>query len=285
MMTPEHARTRDGRELYLERHGTGSPTVVFESGMAMSRSGWGAVAPIVAAHTTAVVYDRSGLGRSPHDPAPRGLSRLTDDLIDVLAHLGDGPFVLVGHSWGGPIVRSAAATAPGLVAGLVLVDQTDEGCEMFFSRAWERQVRMLGPILPAVARLGLLRLGVSGIAARLPEPARSAMRAEDGTVAAARTQRAEMTASLADLRRLRDEPLTMPDVPVTLVSGLRASWFEGRSRKGLLDAHRARAAALPQGRHVGAARSGHYVPFVEPELVAEEILRIVDAVRPKPSAA
>ena len=76
--------------------------------------------------TTAVVYDRSGLGRSPADPKSRTLHRLASDLLD---HLGHGPFVLVAHSWGGPIVRVAAAASPGRVAGLVLVDQTDEGCD------------------------------------------------------------------------------------------------------------------------------------------------------------
>jgi pimeloyl-ACP methyl ester carboxylesterase len=51
--------------------------------------------------------------------------------------------VLVGHSWGGPIVRVAAAGVPERIAGLVLVDQTDEGCDMFFSSASERQARLL----------------------------------------------------------------------------------------------------------------------------------------------
>jgi pimeloyl-ACP methyl ester carboxylesterase len=229
MTSEDRARTRDGRELFVESSGSGTPVVVFEAGMGGSRCSWGAVTPAVAPRTTAVVYDRSGLGRSPHDPAPRVLSRLVDDLVDVLDHLGDGPFVLVGHSWGGPIVRCAAAEVPDRVAGLVLVDQTDEGCDLFFAKAAERQVRLAGPLMPAMARLGLLRLAVRRLAAQLPEPAARAMRAEDGTVAAARTQQSEMAASLDDLRRLRAE------------------------------------------------RSGHYVPFTEPQLVADEILRIVDA--------
>src|SRR6478735_2114039 len=98
-------RTRDGRELCAVRDGSGTPTVVFEAGMGGSHHMWGGVLPGVAEITDAVAYDRSGLGLSPPDPAPRSLGRLGDDLCDVLGQLGDGPFLLVGHSWGGPIVR------------------------------------------------------------------------------------------------------------------------------------------------------------------------------------
>jgi hypothetical protein len=90
-VTQDEARTRDGRTLYVERQGTGWPTVVFEAGMGSSRSAWGAVVPAVAERTTTVVYDRSGLGRSPATRQPRVLSRLVDDLTDVLDHLDAPP--------------------------------------------------------------------------------------------------------------------------------------------------------------------------------------------------
>lgn len=76
----------------------------------------------------------------------------------------------MGHSWGGPIVRGAAARVPDRIAGLVLVDQTDEGCAMIISPANERFERLTRPVGPALARLGLLRLAVKRLAARLPEP-------------------------------------------------------------------------------------------------------------------
>lgn len=270
------ARTRDGRDLQVVRRGTGAPIVVFESGMGVSHHMWGAVMPLVAEATTVVAYDRSGFGRSPFDPAPRTLARLTDDLLDVLDHVGSGPFVLVGHSWGGPIVRSAAATRPDRVAGLVLVDQTDETCDLFFEKATERQTKLMLPLLPVVARTGLLRLGVKKFAAMVPEPDASAMVAHDGTVAAARAQQAELRPCDADLRRLRDNPMALPDVPITYLSGGATSWLERGRREGLVAAHRAAAEASPQGRHVVAARSTHYIPFTEPELVASEVLRIVE---------
>lgn len=270
--------TGDGRSLHAERFGDGSPVVVFESGLGASRNTWGAVVGRITERTTAVVYDRSGLGRSPATDGPRDLEHLAADLLDVLADLGDGPFVLVGHSWGGPIVRSAAAARPDIVAGLVLVDQSDERCDLFFGKGNLRQLKWAPTVLPLTAKLGLVRRMVKGLAKRLPEPWATAMVQEDGTVAAIGAQLAELRTHVDDLRRLRDRPLVLPDVPVTVISGTKDGFGEKGRRPALIEAHAATAAALPQGRHVTADRSSHYVPFTEPELVADEILRIVEVV-------
>ncbi|MFT3851787.1 MAG: alpha/beta hydrolase [Ilumatobacteraceae bacterium] len=273
-------RTRDGRELFAVRAGGGAPTVVFEAGMGGSHHMWGGVFPGIADITTAVAYDRSGLGRSPADPAPRNLQRLVDDLVDVLGQLGDGPFVLVGHSWGGPIVRCAAAAMPERIAGLVLVDPTDEGANVFFSDGNARMARIGVKLSPAMARLGVYRLVTRRLAKKLPEESARGLRAEDGTVAAVRTQCAEMAPSIDDLRRLRAEPPTPPDVPLTVISGAVSSKLERGRRGEVVTAHRVRARmAAANGHHVMAERSGHMVPFTEPGLVIDEIARVVDLAR------
>jgi pimeloyl-ACP methyl ester carboxylesterase len=274
--TTERVTTPDGRWLHLERGGSGAPTVVFESGMGTSRNMWGAVAPKVAMRATAVVYDRAGLGRSPAATGPRDLAHLVADLEAVLAHLGAGPFVLVGHSWGGPIVRAAAADRPDRIAGLVLVDQTDEGCDLFFEKVNERQVAWGPRLLPLAARLGLLRIPVKRLSVHLPEDWAAAFRAEDGTLPAIRAQVAELVPSIDDLRRLREEPLALPDVPVSVISGMQNGVGERDRRPAIIATHRATAAALPRGRHVEAARSSHYVPVTEPDLIVAEVLRILD---------
>ncbi|HMJ78623.1 MAG TPA: alpha/beta hydrolase [Iamia sp.] len=271
-------RTRDGRTLHVVVTGEGEPTVVLEAGMGGSHHMWGAVVPALAERTRTVTYDRSGLGRSPHDDAPRDLARLASDLVDVLAHLGDGPVVLVGHSWGGPIVRAAAAQVPDRIAGVVLVDPSDEGCAPMLAEANQRRTRSATWVLPLMSRLGLLRLAVRRLARQLPEPAASGLRAEDGTRTATRTHVAEVVGSLDDLRRLLDDPPVLPDVPVTVISGAVPSRLEGPHRPALVAAHRARADAAPQGRHVDAPRSGHMVPFTEPDLVVAEVHRLLDLV-------
>lgn len=261
--------------LHVEEAGTGSPTVVFEAGMGASRAMWGGVVPAVAAKTRTVVYDRAGLGRSPALPGPRDLAALVDDHLRLLATLGPGPFVLVGHSWGGPIVRVVASRVPDLVAGLVLVDQTDELCDLYFTPKSVSRSASGAKLLPLLARLGVLKQIVRRLARHLPEPSASVLRAEDGTYAAAVTQAAEAVGSIDDLRRLRDDPPALPDVPVVVISGTKRSRSEpSGQREGLVAAHEGRAAALPQGRWVEAPGSSHMVPFTEPDLVAAEILRL-----------
>jgi pimeloyl-ACP methyl ester carboxylesterase len=274
-MAIEWIETTDGRRLAADRRGEGASVVVFEAGMAASRHSWGAVAPLVAERTTTLAYDRSGLGDSPPDDQPRRLDRLADDLLDVLDHLGE-PAVLVAHSWGGPVVRTVAARAPERVAGMVLVDQTDEGCALYFRKGFEQQEQRFARLVPALARLGVTRLLVKRLTGNLPAEDRKAMSAKDGSVAQARTHRAELLTCNADLRRLHDEPLTVPDVPVTYLSGTKPTRFSATQRECLVAAHRAAAEALPQGRHVEAKESGHMVLIDEPDLVAAEVLRIVD---------
>ena len=275
----QRVRTRDGRQLHVEHDGSSSPVVVFEAGMGVSHHMWGAVTPLLADGTATVLYDRSGLGTSPTDPSPRGLDRLVDDHLDVLRDSGDAPFVLVGHSWGGPIVRCAAARVPDRIAGLVLVDQTDEGCDLFFEPANEKRSTGFARMVPILGRTGMGRLIARRQARHLPEPAASGMRREDGTLAALRTQAAELVGSIDDLRRLRDHPVALPDVPVTVISGEIETRMERGRRGGLIEAHRRTAASVPRGRHVLATRSGHLVPFTEPELVAAEIDRVVELAR------
>lgn len=250
--------------------------------MGSSRSAWAAVTSKFPADVCTVVYDRSGLGRSAPSEGPRDLAALVGDLGQVLDQLGAGPFVLVGHSWGGPIVRCAAAVRPERIAGLVLVDPSDERCDLFFRDSQARVERLATPLLPIAARLGLFKLPVRRLARHLPPDAAACMRAEDASPIAIRASLAEMATWTQDLRRLRHDPPPPLDVPVTIISGGRSSRFDRSKRTALVEAHRASAAAAPNGRHVMAMSSSHSVPFTDPQLVADEILRVID---PQPPGA
>lgn len=271
-------RTRDGRDLHFERTGEGSPTVVFEAGMGCSRDAWALVAPAIAARTSTVTYDRSGLGRSPADTQARTFERLVDDLCDLLDSLGDAPYVLVGHSWGGPIVRGAATRQPDRIAGLVLVDQADEGCPDYFRRTTVLQHRAMYATLPLLARAGLLRRGIAATARALPPEVAVRYMAENSSTSAARGLQAEGRSFNDDLARLRDEPLVVPNVPVSIISGTKRARTGNAKREAIIAAHARRAASLPKGRHVCAERSGHLVMFTEPEIVIDEIEHILDEI-------
>jgi pimeloyl-ACP methyl ester carboxylesterase len=117
---------RDERTLRWVETGSGSPTVLLDAaGGEPGSLAWAAVMPMVAARTRVVAYDRAGLGAS--DPVwPLDLSTQADDLAAVIRATGNGPAVVVGHSWGGLLAQVVALQHPELVAGMVLVDPADE---------------------------------------------------------------------------------------------------------------------------------------------------------------
>jgi pimeloyl-ACP methyl ester carboxylesterase len=112
----------EGRHLYLDCRGTGSPTVVLEGGMGMDARSWGAVFPGLAVTTRTCSYSRAN--RWGSDPrGPHTVAEAVADLRAALAAAGERPpFVLVGHSLGDVYVRVFAGRTPADVAGLVLVD-------------------------------------------------------------------------------------------------------------------------------------------------------------------
>lgn len=113
----------DGARLNLTCLGTGSPTVVFDSGWSDWGPAWAVVQPRIAAFTRACSYDRAGSGFSEPGPMPRTTERIATELHTALRN-GDiaGPYVLVGSAFGGDNVRAFADLFPTDVAGLVLVD-------------------------------------------------------------------------------------------------------------------------------------------------------------------
>jgi len=108
--------------------GKGSPIVVVENGLGDFSFDWALVQSRVAWFTRICIYDRAGYAWSDPGPRPRTFAQLNLELRDALAKLGErGPFVLVGHSFGGPVVRNFALTYPRDVAGMVLVESAEEG--------------------------------------------------------------------------------------------------------------------------------------------------------------
>jgi pimeloyl-ACP methyl ester carboxylesterase len=122
-----------GRRLNLYCVGSGSPTVIFEAGLGIEAGTWGLVQPAVAAHTRACSYERAGLGFSDPADRPGTAANAVDDLHHLLAAAGiKPPYVLVGHSYGGMIVRLYADLYPKDVVGMVLVDTAKEDWPMAF---------------------------------------------------------------------------------------------------------------------------------------------------------
>jgi pimeloyl-ACP methyl ester carboxylesterase len=283
-----------GHRLHTVCRGEGRPAVLLESGIAASSLSWARVQPGIAAFTEVCAYDRAGLAWSEAAASPRTFRRILEDLHAVLATLSARPcVVLVGHSFGSLIVRGFAAHHPEQVAGLVLVDPPTEWIEAVPERTrLLRAARHLSAVGAFLARIGVVRAGLALLTGGRPGAPRAFVRIFGPT--AARTLerlvgevrklppelypavqahwcQPKCFHAMADyLGVLEAEAATIaaaappPEIPVIVISG-------GHQSAAEIAAHQRLAAASPRGRHVIAAKSGHWIPFDEPEVIVAAV--------------
>jgi pimeloyl-ACP methyl ester carboxylesterase len=280
-----------GYRLQLHRAGQGAPAVIMDAGLNDFSVQWAEVQARVAGFTTACVYDRAGLGWSDASPRPRTSGVMVDELHALLAAAGvPGPYVLVGHSFGGLNMRLYAHRYPADAAGLVLVDSAHEEQTIrvpALKLAGEAAVAQFRA-LARISALGLMALSPASIPGRgLHGEALDRYRAVLATTRTFEGAAAETAALEASLAEARAERVTsLGSLPLVVISRGRPEPFPGLSAEENLRYEREwqqmqseLAALSSRGERVTAARSGHYVQLEQPQVVVDAILRVVLAAR------
>ncbi len=231
----------DGRTLHLSCQGTGTPTVIYLHGL----GGGGqdvnvALASRMPDRVRLCTYDRANVGRSGQQPGRHTGADSVEDLHALLAAAEiDGPYLLLGFSFGGLLAAMYAGTHPENVMGILMLDSS----------------------LPTDDEVDAL----------IPKDLRKAVQAD----AQANGERVDFYRTLEEAEALLD---TIPDVPLTYVAAepveLPPEWPVERMRKRIRAEQKAFVARFPQGRLV-TVESSHDVDLEQPELVIAELNRIL----------
>jgi pimeloyl-ACP methyl ester carboxylesterase len=103
--------------------GTGSPAVIFVSGLGEDHNTWQSVQDSISKYTLTVSYDRAGLGRSAYNGVKKDLGSLAEELHELIkTHAGAKPFMLVGHSLGCQIIKMYASLYPANINSIIFLD-------------------------------------------------------------------------------------------------------------------------------------------------------------------
>jgi pimeloyl-ACP methyl ester carboxylesterase len=293
----KHAERRDARRypppgrmvdmgthrLHLVHKGASrGPTVVIEQGAGGPAFLWWPVLDRVAAFAGVCAHDRAGNGASESPPAPHTPLESAHELHSMLVHAGiPGPYILVGHSYGGLIVRLFARDHREDVAGLVLVDTIEEGAHFQpdVLKLYARFVALLAA-LELAARFGVQRL--LGLVRRdddatLPPELRGRMAAASRSPGFFRAMRTDMSALAQWDVALRHPGATgtLDDVPLLVVTHgqpfpgafavLEKYWAQGQRRLAELSTN---------SELIVARGSNHMVQNDEPDLIVEAIHRV-----------
>lgn len=171
-----------GYKMHIHCIGDGGPTVILDSANMGTVSNWAWIQPEIAKVTRVCAYDRADLGWSDLRPEPNDTKQNAEALHTLLNNAGEsGPFVLVGHSFGGLYVRMYAGMYPDEVAGMVFIEGTlPDG----LNRLGQPDVMPNTPdarmmeATPFISRLGILRLmGFPSTDPDLPQPQSSELQA------------------------------------------------------------------------------------------------------------
>jgi pimeloyl-ACP methyl ester carboxylesterase len=262
---PYEARGRvvevDGRAVYLDCRGTGSPTVILEAGFGSGAGSWGFVLDGVAAFTRVCAWDRPGLGRSAVRELHSG-AQTASDLRAALDGAGErGPFVVVAHSLGGVYAR--------LFAALPRPDGPTDG-----SSAGSDAVLAFVMIDTYEPDLGM------DVDPALPERDRAAIRESiDGTGAMIQNgEQLDWAATMAELAPLG--PVRLPAVTLWVDQRPRFDDPDPARTIALIDAwRRAVAARYPNGSIEIVPNAGHLIHLDQPDLVIDRIRSTVLAHR------
>lgn len=215
---PGRTYTVGDHRLHLDCGGEGSPTVVLFSGLGEISASWAWITEATSPTTRVCAYDRAGQAWSDDVAEPQDGVTAAQDLHALLAEAGEqGPYVLVGHSIGGPYAMTYAAEYPDQVAGMVLLDSSSPR-QLTDIPAYPMQYAVMRrglALLPTLARVGVSR--VVPTSSELPGSAAGLVESMTSTTRAFRNGRDELAVIPIVLEQAQ-ALTTLHDLPLAVLT-------------------------------------------------------------------
>lgn len=266
--------------LHLWCVGSGTPTVILESGLGGSAFMWAPVQRQVQQFARVCSYDRAGLGYSDAGVLPRTSGRIADELARLLESARiEGRVILVAASFGGFSARILASRHQSQVAGLVLVDASHEDQQRHLGAVGlqPRVPSTLG-FLARSAWFGVLRLRNETLGAN-PETADPSVRAfVRATVHRASRYQALYSETIAWEESAEEVRATRRRLDIPLLVLTAGSWPEP-GRRIHADLQRDQVALSSRACQRIADDVGHNIAGEAPDHVVEAVRRVLETVR------
>ncbi|MBU8872116.1 MAG: alpha/beta hydrolase [Gemmatimonadales bacterium] len=233
------------------------PVVLLEAGGGMDSAEWNDLAPRIAQVTgaTVVSYDRPGFGKSDLPEIPCDMREESSSMWRALGHLElDENVVLVGHSYGGWMVRLHANDHPDDVVGLVFVDPFNSTFVDSYGVEYCDQHPMMGKLPFDISQPEKLTREQKALARMVGQ-------------------------GLGPKVELMRETRIKEGIPVRLITSTQPFLPKAEEQEAWRLAHEKVVDSIPGAVLVEAKESGHMIPWQQPDLVLEEIRKVVEAVR------
>lgn len=285
-----------GRRMHIDCRGSGSPTVILESGLGTGGTlDWALVHDRIAAFTRTCAYDRAGILHSDTKDSPQRAAAVAEDLHALLKAADiTGPLVLVGHSIGGPYIRTYTGRYGEQVAGLVMVDashpdQIARLGKVVSIDVHPRKVSLLMNTMTVLSRTGIVRFLFSRAdhGKRPRDDAAQIAAYASTSVKGAKSEVDGFDGTMDDARAVR----SFGDRPLIVLTALIPFTAEELEKMGMTAAEGARfkqewralsadqAAMSSRGRQQIVGDSSHYIQIEKPDRVVVAVREVVDEVR------
>ena len=231
----------------------GSPTILLEAGGGMDLTEWDSIAPKLALKTgaTVVSYDRAGFGKSDLPECPSDMKVEAGWLWKCLKHLGfEKDIILVGHSYGGWMIRIEVSENPDAVSGIVFIDP--------FS-------------VEFVDLLGVEYLDQQPMTGKLPFDTSQPEKLTKQQQALVRM----VGKGLGPKVEIMKKTVVPKGIPVFIIKSALPTLPNEEEQKAWNQALDRMAASIEGSVLIVAEKSNHMIPFMQPDLVIETVIKAI----------